>query len=132
MTDWRLVLGRLRPVSAYHWKGDGMNDSYASIGEWRDAQTEKPTEQECLDEWDVYVLERDATEAEEAAAAAARAQVLDSFANNHLHGMTPDQIEEYVTNEINSWTSLANARTGLLKLLPIMAQILSWLVIDQE
>ena len=61
-----------------------------------------------------------------------RAQVLDSFQNNHLHGMTPDQIEAYVTDEIMSWGSLADARIGLLKLLPIMAQILSWLVIDQE
>lgn len=45
--------------------GDGINDTYASIGEWRDPNTTKPTEQECLAEWEVYLVEKAAEDAEE-------------------------------------------------------------------
>ena len=66
MIDWRLVLGRLRPKSEYHWRGNGLDDTYASVGEWRDPNTTKPPEQECLDEWEVYLVEKAAEDADEA------------------------------------------------------------------
>ena len=99
--DWRLILGRLRPTSEYHWLGDGMNDNYASIGEWRDPTTTKPTEQECLDEWDVYLIEKAALDAEET-----------QIEQNEADGRTgwkdlgnwstwqPQQAQDYVNAEI--------------------------------
>jgi hypothetical protein len=41
--DYRLLLSRLRPTSAYH---DTGADGYAGIGEWRDPSTTKPTQAE--------------------------------------------------------------------------------------
>ena len=57
--DIILVIGRLRPTSAYHFtgKGDG-EDGYEAIGKWRDPLTTKPTEAECLAEWEVVLQER--------------------------------------------------------------------------
>lgn len=55
--DIPLILGRLRPTSEYHWKGDGLG-VYADIGEWRDKTTIPPTEKEVYDDWDRYVTEK--------------------------------------------------------------------------
>ena len=105
MIDWRLVLGRLRPKSEYHWRGNGLDDTYASVGEWRDPNTTKPPEQECLDEWDIYLVEKAAGDAEEA-----------QIEQNELDGRTgwkdlgvwatwePQQAQDYVNAEIlNGW-----------------------------
>jgi hypothetical protein len=56
MMDIRIALARLRPISAYHWKGGDKND-YSAIGEWRDKETEKPTLEELQAEWEVYQSE---------------------------------------------------------------------------
>lgn len=53
--DMRLMLARLRPGSAYHWRG---GEGYAAIGEWRDPATQKPTEEEILAEWARYQNEQ--------------------------------------------------------------------------
>lgn len=58
--DIKAVLARLRPNSAYHWKVDrdrGVTLAEA-LGEWRDANTQPPTEPEILTEWDVYLGEQ--------------------------------------------------------------------------
>ncbi|MBI5671127.1 MAG: hypothetical protein HZC41_24285 [Chloroflexi bacterium] len=61
--DIRLVLGRLRPGSAYHWRGSGATgNGYDAIGEWRDPRTDKPTLAELLAEWEVYRQEQAAAE----------------------------------------------------------------------
>ena len=61
--DIRLVISRLRPGASYHWLGnDDGKDGYEAIGNWRDALTEKPTEQECLAEWEIVLQERAAQE----------------------------------------------------------------------
>src|SRR3990172_3770213 len=62
MADIRLVLGRLRPSSEYHWKG-GPFDDYSQIGEWRDLLTAKPTLAEIETEWNVYLTEKAAADA---------------------------------------------------------------------
>ena len=58
----RLVLGRLRPGAAYHWKGNNRDSGYGSlddcIGEWRSVQP-IPTEAEILNEWDAHLAEED-------------------------------------------------------------------------
>lgn len=64
--DIRLVIGRLRPGSAYHWRGNGaIGNDYDAIGEWRDARTSKPTEAEILAEWQVYQQEQATKQAAE-------------------------------------------------------------------
>ena len=129
MIDWRLVLYRLRPGSEYHWLGDGMNDSYASIGEWRDSQTTKPTEQECLDEWAIYVVEKAALDAEETQLEENEDTARTGWKDlgDWIVTFTPDEAELYVRNQIfdgiepsalDIWidtnvTDLASARTAL-------------------
>lgn len=59
--DLQLVLGRLRPTSAYHWKGQSdFGNTLEAIGEWRDPNTQRPTEAEILTEWEVYIQEQTA------------------------------------------------------------------------
>lgn len=59
--DIQLVLGRLRPGSAYHWKGQGQfGNTLEAIGEWRDPATQPPTEAEILAEWGRYLEEEEA------------------------------------------------------------------------
>ena len=60
MTDYRLMIGRLRPMSEYHWTGD-RDDDYANLGEWRDPNTTKPTKAELDAEWTVHQQELTAT-----------------------------------------------------------------------
>ena len=56
--DIRLIISRLRPAAAYHFIGIGDGkDGYEAIGDWRD-MSEKPTEQECLAEWDKVLQEQ--------------------------------------------------------------------------
>ena len=98
---WRDTVERLRPTSSYHWKGDSSGGSYADIGEWRDPETTKPTEQECLDEWNVYLIEKAALDAEET-----------QIEQNEADGRTgwkdlgnwstwqPQQAQDYVNAEI--------------------------------
>lgn len=72
--DVRLVLGRLRPTSEYHWKGGRGDKGYAAlseaIGAWRDEQTSPPTEAELIAEWEAYTAEQDAAEQSTAEAVA--------------------------------------------------------------
>ena len=57
-TDIRLVIERLRPHSAYHWRGNGeFGNDYDAIGEWHDPNSEPPTEAEILAEWQAYLEE---------------------------------------------------------------------------
>jgi hypothetical protein len=57
MTDYRLMLARLRPTSEYHWRG-GADDDYSAIGEWRDPNTTKPTKAQLDAEWAAYQQEQ--------------------------------------------------------------------------
>lgn len=53
----RLVLARLRPGAAYHWKGDGdFGNTMEAVG-WRDPSTLKPSEADVLAEWAVFQAE---------------------------------------------------------------------------
>lgn len=57
--NYRAVVESLRPTSEYHYRGsqrdvetgEPIPDTYASIGEWRDAETSKPTEAEIAAAW---------------------------------------------------------------------------------
>ena len=129
MIDWQLVIWRLRPTSEYHWKGDSSNGTYADIGEWRDPETTKPTEQECLDEWDVYLVEKVITDAEETQFEENETIARTGWKDlgDWIVTFTPDEAELYVRNQIfdgiepsalDTWidtnvTDLASARTAL-------------------
>lgn len=52
--DYRMLVWRLRPISAYHANG---LPGYAGIGEWRDPNTTKPTQAELDAEDIVYQAE---------------------------------------------------------------------------
>jgi hypothetical protein len=73
--DIRLVLGRLRPASAYHWSGESdFGNTMEAVAEWRDLTTTPPTEEEVLAEWQRYLQEQAAqqqVEAEQQAALSA-------------------------------------------------------------
>lgn len=58
--DIKLMLGRLRPASEYQWKvsSDLGNTLDEAVGDWRDKNTQPPTEAQLLTEWDAYVIER--------------------------------------------------------------------------
>lgn len=89
LVDIRLMLGRLRPASAYHWKGDGdFGNTMEAIGDWHDAETVPPTEADILAEWDIYLVEQ---QAEETAKAAAQAD-LDSVKSSAVQAAL-DSIE---------------------------------------
>ena len=101
MIDWQLILWRLRPTSEYHWKGDSSNGTYADIGEWRDPETTKPTEQECLDEWDVYLIEKAALDAEEAQIEQSEIDGRTGWKDlGNWSTWTPQQAQDYVNAEI--------------------------------
>ena len=62
--DFQGILQRLRPNSPYLLR-DGGGALYTDILEWIDPNTTKPTEAECLIEWDVMLAERAAAQAEQ-------------------------------------------------------------------
>jgi hypothetical protein len=62
--DFQGILQRLRPYSPYLLR-DGGGALYTDILEWRDPNTTKPTEAECIAEWNVMLAERAAAKAQE-------------------------------------------------------------------
>ena len=61
--DFQGILQRLRPDAPYLLK-DGGGGAYTDILEWLDTETTKPTEAECLAEWDVMLAEWATAQAE--------------------------------------------------------------------
>ena len=111
MIDWRLILYRLRLGSEYHWLG---GDTYAAIGEWRDSETTKPTEQECLDEWDVYVVERDEAEFVESIRATRKDAAEIGMSNIPVWATkSPQEAEQYILDNV---IDLNSARLALSKM----------------
>jgi len=109
------------------WLG-GAFDDYSQIGEWRDTETTKPTEQECLDEWDVYLAEKAVEDAFEAAKAQTETDAVTNFAalpdwvktwtandaagyvhDNVLNGLDAAGVDAYVDNLFVDVNSLATA-----------------------
>ena len=134
MLDWRLVLGRLRPTSSYHWLGDGVNDTYESIGEWRDSLTTKPTEQECLDEWDVYVVEKTAEEelviANVQLDDTADTQIdllVQEYKDLGLFSKTVTEIYVAMRNNIDAWNVPQAVKDDLRVWLPLMGASIVWI-----
>ena len=72
--DLRQVIGRLRPTSEFHWRGNGaLGNDMSAIGEWRDPDTTPPTEAEILAEWEVVLAEEQVSASKRQVLAAARA-----------------------------------------------------------
>lgn len=55
--DVPLMLWRINPAAAYHWKGNGYG-TYDDIGDWRSPDIPQPTEAEVYAEWDKYLKEQ--------------------------------------------------------------------------
>jgi hypothetical protein len=58
--------------------------------------------------------------------------IIDNFNLHSLKGKTPAQIYTMMQNAMDSWTSLADARSDLREWLPLMAAAISWIVIHQD
>jgi len=77
----------------YQWLGQDSFGTYADIGEWYDSNTTKPTEQECLDEWDVILAERQASASFEADKLQAETDAVTDFA------VLPDWVKVWTAND---------------------------------
>jgi hypothetical protein len=58
--------------------------------------------------------------------------IIDHFNLHSLKGKTPAEIFTMMQNAMDSWTSLADARSDLREWLPLMAAAISWIVLDQD
>jgi len=125
--DLRFVVYKLRPGSRYVWLNLGDNN-YASIGEWLDPNTTKPTEQEIQDWWNAWVALHADEDAQLEAKESARADIDARFLLSQLANKTPQEIYTLMQNRMDSWASLADARADLREWLPLMAAIIAWKV----
>lgn len=112
--DIRLAISRIRPTSEYHWLG-GDGTDYASIGEWRDAQTTKPTLEELQAAWDVYLAEQAAINAAAQVKATAETgavtgyQTLPAF----LKTMTADEAMTHIHSSVLSGKTEAQVNSDI-------------------
>jgi hypothetical protein len=60
--DIQLMIGRLAPGAAFHWKG-GIVGLYSDIGQWRTPSIPQPSEADIYAEWDTYLAEQSAQKA---------------------------------------------------------------------
>ncbi len=58
--------------------------------------------------------------------------VLTRLQASALWGKSPAQIYTLMQNQMDAWTSLADARASLRVWLPVMAAVIFWLVSNQE
>lgn len=114
--DYRMLVWRLRPNSAYL---DTGLDGYAAIGEWRDANTTKPTLAECDAEDVNYQAELQAKAAQAAIRAANAADLVAAQVDTML-----TQIDGRRTQIASDITALAAAST-LAAVKPIVQRMLN-------
>ena len=126
--DFQGIIQRLRPNSSYLLK-DGGGALYTDILEWRDPNTTKPTEAECLAEWDVMLAERATAQAESDLVTNTEADAVTRYSQLPTWAKTgtADEAETYIINQIFSgqtnaqvdvWidanvTNIATAKTAL-------------------
>ncbi len=116
--DIRLVLGRLRPTSEYHWSGDGdFGHTLDVIGEWRDPKTTVPTEAEVLAEWERYLQEQVAQEQAKAEQSVSLEQSRSKAEANRVS-----------EQDISSATTIEGLRNIILK----QQALIEWLIAEQE
>ena len=135
--DFQGIIHRLRPDSRYLLR-DGGGALYADILEWQDPETTQPTEQECLDEWDVMLAEWEAARLETDALlemeSTARtgwkdlgnwstweAQQAQDYVNAEiLNGMDQAQIDAWIDANITG-TTIAQLRTQTVAALKLLS-----------
>ena len=129
--DYQGIITRLRPNSRYLLR-DGGGALYSDILEWQDPETTQPTEQECLDEWDIMLAEwAEAQEQEDLIIATEQsavtgyatlpdwmktltAQEANDYINGEIwNGMTIEEIEAYIDANITG-TTVAQLRNQLI------------------
>ena len=135
--DFQGIIHRLRPNSRYLLR-DGGGALYTDILKWQDPETTQPTEQECLDEWDVMLAEwADARlEQEQLVAMESAARIGWKDLGDWIVTYTPNDAELYVRNQIfdginqdglDDWidTNVTNIATAKIALKQMGANILT-------
>ena len=99
--DFQGIIQRLRPDAPYLLK-DGGGASYSDILEWRDTSTTKPTEAECLAEWDVMLAEWATSKAENDLVTDTETNAVTKYAQLPAWAKTgtAEDAEIYITNQI--------------------------------
>ena len=98
--DFQGIITRLRPNSRYLLR-DGGGALYTDILEWQDPETTQPTEQECLDEWDVMLAEWEAERLEAESLAAMESTARTGWKDlGAWSTWEPQQAQDYVNAEI--------------------------------
>ena len=98
--DFRGIIHRLRPNSRYLLR-DGGGALYTDILEWQDPETTQPTEQECLDEWDIVLAEWEAERLEAESLAAMESTARTGWKDlGAWSTWEPQQAQDYVNAEI--------------------------------
>ena len=126
--DFQGIIQRLRPYAPYLLK-DGGGALYSDILEWLDTETTKPTEAECLAEWDVMLAERAADQAERDLVANTENNAITKYSQlpEWAKTGTAEDAEIYINEnilngqseaEINAWidanvTNIASAKAAL-------------------
>ena len=123
--DFQGIITRLRPNSRYLLR-DGGGALYSDILEWQDQNTTQPTEQECLDEWDVMLAEWEAARLEEESVSANKLDAETRFLLSQLANKTPQQIFTAMQEKMDAWGSLSDAKADLKEWLPLMAAYMVW------
>ena len=101
--DFQGIIQRLRPYAPYLLK-DGGGALYSDILEWLDTETTKPTEAECLAEWDVMLAEWATAQAEQDLITNAENDAITKYSQlpEWAKTGTAEDAETYITNQIFS------------------------------
>jgi len=83
-------------------------------------------------QYEDYAEQRAAEEARRQLVATQQATVQLQWAAHALKGKTPAEIYTLAQDEINSWTTLAQAKAGLATWLPFMLAGLAWMVLENR
>lgn len=105
--DYRMLVARLRPTSAYHGTGE---TGYSGIGEWLDPSTTKPTEAELDAEDVIYQAELAAATAHQTTITTAQTEAVAGYAAlpDWAHHLTAAEAETYINGQI--WSGMSQAQ----------------------
>jgi len=149
--DFQGMIQRLRPDARYLLK-DGGGALYSDVLEWYDERV-KPTEEECLAEWDVMLEERAEAQAERDLVSNATTSALADYSilpdwlktwtaneasgyihDNVLNGLDSAGVESYVDNLPNTVAGMktglkqiGNALVSIRDILEIIAKLLMYI-----
>ena len=112
--DFQGILQRLRPNSPYLLK-DGGGALYSDILEWFDTNIVKPTEAECLAEWDVMLAEWAADKAESDLITDTETNAVTKYSQlpDWAKTGTAEDAETYINNQIFNGQDIAQVEAWI-------------------